>query len=183
MSPLLGAVHTDAVEFAKIVLLSVVAAVGYGIVHDQVTARVCIEYFTVFHPPVFHTNNPTLLGLGWGIIATWWMGAFLGVLLAIAARAGGGPKFTARMLGRPVLKLLGMMLVSAAIFGCAGYILASRGAIAPPNLVSEMLAPASYPAFMADWWAHITSYAVGGVGGLILCVLIFLRRATIVGTK
>src|SRR3954451_19765307 len=57
-----------------IVLLSILAAVLYGIVHDQVTARICVEYFTIGHPPVFDTESPTLLGLGWGVIATWWVG-------------------------------------------------------------------------------------------------------------
>jgi hypothetical protein len=52
------------VEFLKIVALCIVAAVVYGIVHDQVTARICLEYFTEFHPPVFLTSSPTLLGLG-----------------------------------------------------------------------------------------------------------------------
>jgi hypothetical protein len=70
-----------------IVLVSILAAVVYGIVHDQVTARVCVEYFTIGHPPVFHTDDPTLLGIGWGIIATWWVGAMLGAPLAIVARS------------------------------------------------------------------------------------------------
>src|SRR5438105_3328307 len=39
-------------ESAKILLLSVATAVAYGIVQDQVTARVCVEYFTIGHPPV-----------------------------------------------------------------------------------------------------------------------------------
>jgi hypothetical protein len=55
----------------KIILTCVVAAVLYGIVHDQVTARICVEYFLVFHPPIFPTQSPTLLALGWGVIATW----------------------------------------------------------------------------------------------------------------
>jgi hypothetical protein len=53
-------------EIIKIWLLSIAAAILYGILHDQVTARVCLEYFTVFHPPVFDTTSPTLLALGWG---------------------------------------------------------------------------------------------------------------------
>ena len=62
-------------EFAKIVLLSVLAAVGYGIAHDSVTAHVCVEYFSVAHPPIFGgTHSPILLALGWGVIATWWVG-------------------------------------------------------------------------------------------------------------
>ena len=47
----------------KITLLSIVAAVAYGIVHDQITARLCVEYFTVAHPPLIHTSSPTVLGL------------------------------------------------------------------------------------------------------------------------
>ena len=52
-----------------IILTCILAAICYGIVHDQITARVCVEYFTIGHPPVFSTNDPTLLGIGWGIIA------------------------------------------------------------------------------------------------------------------
>ncbi|MFI5379272.1 MAG: hypothetical protein ACHRHE_08245 [Tepidisphaerales bacterium] len=38
------------------ILLCILAAVCYGIVHDQVTARICVEYFTIGHPPVFLTD-------------------------------------------------------------------------------------------------------------------------------
>ena len=44
-----------------IFLLSIAAAVTYGIVHDQVTARVCVEYFTIGHPSILGgTQDPTL---------------------------------------------------------------------------------------------------------------------------
>jgi hypothetical protein len=76
------------IENLKIILLCVAAAIAYGVAHDQITARVCLEYFTVFHPPVFATQSPTALAFGWGVIATWWVGLFLGLLLALAARAG-----------------------------------------------------------------------------------------------
>ena len=77
-----------------IILSSVFASIVYGILHDQVTARVCVEYFTIGHPPVFNTNDPTLLAIGWGIIATWWVGLILGIPLAVAARAGNRPPRT-----------------------------------------------------------------------------------------
>ena len=78
-------------QVLAIVALCIGAAVVYGIAHDQITARICVEYFTIGHPPVFATDDPTLLGLGWGVIATWWVGLMLGIFLALAARAGRRP--------------------------------------------------------------------------------------------
>jgi hypothetical protein len=163
-------------EFAKIVLLSIAAAICYGILHDQVTARICVEYFTVFHPPVFHTANPTLLGLGWGVIATWWLGAFLGVVLAISARAARKRDLTARELVRPIMQLLGVMALSAFLAGTAGYVLAQRGLVAPPAWITGSLERHSYNAFMADWWAHNASYAAATLGGIVLCVMTYQKR-------
>lgn len=69
----------------RIILLCICSAIFYGIVHDQITARICVEYFTIGHPPVFNTDSPTLLGFGWGVIATWWVGLILGLPLSLAA--------------------------------------------------------------------------------------------------
>ena len=38
-------------ETIKIILMEVAAAIVYGILHDQITARVCVEYFTIGHGP------------------------------------------------------------------------------------------------------------------------------------
>src|SRR6516164_1800000 len=116
-------------EFLKVWLLCIFAAVLYGILHDQVTARVCVEYFTIGHPPVFNTTSPTLLALGWGVIATWWMGAFLGLILALAARLGSPPRLNADDLIKPVLGLLLVMAVSALGAGVIGYVLARSGRV------------------------------------------------------
>ena len=164
-------------EFLKIVALSVLAAMCYGVAHDQVTARICVEYFTVFHPPVFVTGNPTLLGFGWGIIATWWMGAFLGVLLAIAARVGRPPKLTCSSLFHPIAILLAAMAIGALCSGLTGCILSRHGTISPPWWVRLRLPQGSYNAFVADWWAHNASYAVAGFGGVVLCIAIYRKRA------
>ena len=101
-------------ESVKIILLCIAAAVLYGIVHDQITARVCVEYFTIGHPPIFHTDSPTLLGLGWGVVATWWVGLFLGILAAVAARVGRLPKLAAAELIRPLFVLMATAAGSSA---------------------------------------------------------------------
>src|SRR5438552_16041804 len=100
-------------ESLKIILLCILAAVVFGILHDLVTAHVCVEYFTIGHPPVFDTDSPTLLAFGWGVIATWWVGVLLGIPLALAARAGSRPPRSVRSLARPVLILLAVMAAAA----------------------------------------------------------------------
>jgi len=163
-------------QFTRIVLTCVVASVLYGILHDQVTAHICVEYFSVFHSPVFPTESPTLLALGWGVIATWWMGAFLGVLLAIASRAGSRRKVDAAELVRPISELLVTMACLAVVAGLIGYILARSGAIIPPEWVASVLPQARHARFMADWWAHNASYLVGFFGGIALCIVTFRKR-------
>ena len=101
----------------KIILLCILSAVVYGILHDQVTARVCVEYFTVGHPPIFHTESPTLLAFGWGIVATWWVGLILGIFAALASRLGSWPKFDAAHLVRPIVVLLIVMAVASLLAG------------------------------------------------------------------
>lgn len=161
-------------QFLKIMVMAVLAAVAYGIVHDQITIRIYLPYFTVFHPQVFPTESPTLLALGWGILATWWAGLFMGLLLALAARAGRDPKIAARELVRPVAFLLLIMAAAATFFGWLGFHLASRHVLQVPNYLS--LEKDDYPRFMAAWWAHNTSYAVGFLGSIVLSIMTLIRR-------
>jgi hypothetical protein len=162
----------------KIIFLCIAAAILYGIVHDQVTARICVEYFSVFHPPVFHTHFPTLLAFGWGVIATWWVGLCLGLILALASRAGSRPKLPVAALLKSIGILLLVMAACAAVSGLTSFVLTRRGLLAPPAWIASRLAPSAYAAFMADWWAHSASYAVGFLGGIVLCIVQFRRRAT-----
>src|ERR1700742_3819758 len=106
-----GLAGREAMEFAKIILFCLAAAIVYGILHDQVTAHLCVEYFTVAHPQVFHTQSPFLLALGWGVIATWWVGLPLGILLAAVARLGTGHRLTLSDVRPWIVRLLIAMAV------------------------------------------------------------------------
>jgi hypothetical protein len=163
---------------ASIVGLCILAAVVYGIVHDQITARVCVEYFTIGHPPVFPTESPTLLGLGWGVIATWWVGLGLGLPLALAARSGPGPKRDAQSLVRPIAQLFAVMGVSATITGIVGYSLARAQAIQLVGWLAESVPADRHARFLADGWAHGASYLVGFVGGLVVVGRVWRSRRT-----
>lgn len=163
--------------------MCVVAAVCYGIVHDQVTARVCVEYFTVGHPPVFATDDPTLLGIGWGVIATWWVGLLLGVPLAIVARAGSRPRRSVGSLVRPVAYLLAAMAVCALAAGVIGWMLASRGAVFFVGPIARAVPAERHVPFLADLWAHSASYLIGLVGGIGVIVLVWRSRGRTVAAE
>jgi hypothetical protein len=160
----------------KIIFLCITAAIVYGILHDQVTARVCVEYFTIGHPPIFDTDSPTLLAFGWGIIASWWVGLFLGIAAALTARFGPRPKLNAVQLFRPIVFLMAIMGIVSLLAGTVGYFMAEIGGVWLVEPMKSRIPFAKQSLFMADLWAHLAAYGVGFVGGIIVCVRIWLRR-------
>jgi hypothetical protein len=170
-----GGGSTD-VQSLGIVLMCVVAAVMFGIALDQITARVFVEYFTVGHPPVFGTDDPTLLGLGWGILATWWVGLLLGIPLAIIARAGSRPRRSVGSLVQPVACLMAVMAVCAAAAGVLGWFLARYGVVFLVGPIAGELPAERHVPFLAALWAHAASYFVGFVGGMVVLVLVWRSR-------
>lgn len=159
-----------------IVVMSIVAAIFYGILHDQVTARVCVEYFTIGHPKIIESQSPTVLAFAWGVVATWWVGLPLGVALAVAARAGRRPKRSVASLVRPIGILLAVMYLCAAIAGVIGYVLASRGVVHLVGSLATDVPATKHAAFLADGFAHTASYATGLIGGLIVVAFVFSSR-------
>lgn len=159
-------------EFLKIIGMCVLAAVAYGIVHDQITARICVEYFTIFHRPIFGgTHSATMLGFSWGVIATWWVGVLLGVPLAVVAQVGSLPRVPASNLFPMIRVLLMVMAVCAFVAGVAGYF---HGVI--PQSMEGLLPPERERRFLADWWAHNASYVSGFIGGFVIWVLTYRKR-------
>jgi hypothetical protein len=159
-----------------IILMCILAAVVYGIVHDLVTAHVCVEYFTVGHPPVFATADPLLLAFGWGVIATWWVGLILGIGLAVAARMGSRPPRTVRSLARPVMTVMVVSAGCALVMGIAGFVLAEEGMVCLKGPMAIAIPAGKHSRFLVDLWAHSTSYAVGFVGGLVAMVRVWRSR-------
>jgi hypothetical protein len=165
-------------EGLKILGLTVVSAIVYGVLHDMVTANVCVEYFTIFHPDLFHTTSPWLLALGWGVVATWWMGLFLGLMILAAARSGQLAKLTWLQLVKPVAILLAFSAVCSVVAGSIGYNLVVNIPEWVLKHTPELrhLSPAKQQAFTGDLFAHNASYFGSGVGALILCVWIIRTR-------
>ena len=164
------------IEFAKIVVLGVVAAVCYGVLHDQVTARVCVEYFTIGHPPIFETNSPTLLALGWGVVGTWRLGVMLGLVTAAFARLGSRPGLSARQLAGPLAVLIGCVALLSLVFGIAGFLAYAHGLTSLDATLASGVPESVRPRFVADLWAHRAAYMTSYFGSVVLWAWIARRR-------
>lgn len=159
-------------QFVKIILFSVLAAVTYGVLHDLITAHVCVEYFTVAHPPIFGgTTNPIILAFSWGVIATWWVGLPLGFLLALAARVGSLPKLSARNILRPMA--IGLIIVGM-IAMLIGVICYNGLRISLPIL--DSIPPEHHRRFFFDAGAHTASYLLGALLGIVLTIWTLIKR-------
>lgn len=163
-------------QFLGIIGTCVLASVLYGVVHDQISVRVCLEYFTVFHPKIIESQDPTLLGLAWGVWATWWVGLILGLGLATAARFGSRPKRSLASLRRPILLLLVLMAGFALVSGVIASVIGTMGTIVVPAAVLKDIPAQKYAAFQACLIAHNMSYNVAFVGGGMTIAWVWISR-------
>ncbi|TWT32656.1 hypothetical protein [Blastopirellula retiformator] len=172
-----GSLRASLWEGLKIVGLCIAAAVLFGICHDLITTRICVEYFTILHPPIWGgATDPTVLALSWGVIATWWVGLILSFPAVILARFGAPPKLTAGDLVRPIGYLLLTMAIGSLVAGLVGWQLASFGAVFLTPRLAEKVPPEAHVGAIIDMWAHSAAYAFGSFGGIGVCIWIWMRR-------
>ena len=169
-------VSKESWESSKIVAGAIAAAIAYGIGNDLVTARVCPEYFTEgFHKNMLQngaragfkpaqymlkTKNPTTIGFYWGVMATWWFGALLGIPTALAARVGPWPKLEMKDLIKPLgVGLTGLYATSLAA-GSYGYISSRRGKVDLWWQAGNTPKDAMHR-YTADAYAHFSGYFGG----------------------
>jgi hypothetical protein len=168
----------------RIIGVFTLAAVVFGLLHDQVTAHVCVEYFTIAHERIVASSSPTVLGLVWGVVATWWAGALAGIVIALAAREGPWPQLTWRRFVPSATILAAVMAFVAIAAGITGYVLAAHGTVPIIADYADLIAPTRQARFMADVWAHRASYTVGLLGALGIAARTLLTRyRTVSGTS
>ncbi|HOP26246.1 MAG TPA: hypothetical protein PKX02_03525, partial [Candidatus Sabulitectum sp.] len=103
------------------ILLCVAFTILFGVLHNQVSARVSLEYFTIGHRALIHSTSPTLMGIAWGIHSTWWVGVALGLVLVLSGMTGGWEKRTARSFIRPLVLLFCFCAMASGVMGILGY--------------------------------------------------------------
>lgn len=162
-----------------IVALCTLAAIVYGIVHDSITTRICIEYFTIGHPRVVASESPAVLALVWGVLATWWVGTALGCLWALAARAGPRPKFGVRRFVKPLVLLLVFCALAAAFVGILGHELAVNHIVILQGELARTVPEERHVRYITCLWAHGAAYFAGALGGLFVAVWTWRARGRV----
>lgn len=160
----------------RITLLGVLAAVVYAVVQDQVSARLCPEYFTVFHPPIPGLTDPTLLGLTWGFLGAWWPGLLLGYAAGLAATVGRRPPLALRDLMRPVLLLVAIIGAVVAVTGLSVWRHVELLGLRLDPLFVNLLPSERHRALFVVACYHFVAYVTALLGGVALCVWIWMER-------
>ncbi len=125
------------------------------------------------------TKNPTIIGLYWGVMATWWFGAALGIPAAITARVGRWPKLTMKDLRKPLGVGLATLCTLALGAGGLGYAASKNNW--SPGLRNNMIGVAgntpktAMHRYTADALAHEIGY-FGGAGVAIGLVAWIIRK-------
>lgn len=160
------------INSVKIILSAMLIAVVYGILHDQITARIYLEYFTVWHRHIIDSTDPTVVAFVWGIVATWWVGLGAGMVIAIASNIGGEPRFTVCDLIKPAIVLVIFISISAFIAGIIGYFASDFVAY----LRWDRLSTGEDRRHIVVWFAHMASYNIGTLGVIFLFLYIIRKR-------
>lgn len=160
-----------------IIVISVVIASVYGVIHNQITFSISSEYFTVFKFDQFGfldwgNNNPRMTTALIGVLATWWVGLYIGIFQGVVGLIHQNYKFMFKYAMNAIVITLGVTI----LFGIFGY-------------VDEKLDPENYlnccfpyeikdgKGFMTVGSIHNYGYTGGEIGALIGVVYqIIMRR-------
>ena len=165
---ILGGVR--AVPRFRFAVLGMVAAAGYGMLQDQVSARLCPEYFTVFHPPIPGLTDPTLLGIAWGFLGAWWCGAGMGYVVGLIATLGPRPPLAPRDVARPMLVLLAVVGVVTFLTGLSVWRHAEMFDVSFGPIVTTAVPEGRHRELFVVACYHFVAYATSILGGVVLCV-------------
>ncbi|WP_201381198.1 hypothetical protein [Ktedonobacter sp. SOSP1-52] len=164
----------------QIVLLTIGGVVAYGLLMDQVTAHLCVEYFTLGHIDYWNLQDPTFLALEWGVIATWWAGLCASIPVVLSARLfPQHPRLLASHLLRPLLVILIGMAGMTLVAGVVGYCMAQGGGVTLREPWASLVPPTQKALFLADEWAHTAAYGSGALGCIVLCCWSWRKRGVL----
>jgi len=113
----------------KIILSTFLLAISYGIIHDLVTAHLCLEYFTKGHPKLIESESPILLACTWGFVATWWLALPMGLLISFFNQFGHYPPLGFTEIFHLLKNLALFMFLFVFLSGILGFLLSELNVI------------------------------------------------------
>ena len=160
----------------QVVWRACLALVAYGMLQDQISVRLCPEYFTVGHRPIAGLRDPTLLGMAWGFLGGMPGGIVLGLPLALACRLGPRPPWPAAALRQPLLLLLLAMAAGTLVAGASAWHNAEIVNIAIGQPWAAAIPPARQRWFFVVASAHLGTYLSAGLWGAGMGGWLLARR-------
>lgn len=162
----------------RAMLLGIGLLSGYGMIQDQVSTRLCPEYFTHFHNPIPGVTDPTLMGVAWGFLGAWWGGALFGYFAGLTATIGKTPPLNVRQLVLPMA--LTVLAVGGAV-AVTGWVVASYADQLNVEVDQYIAGPVPAErrrALMVVACYHQAAYILSIVGSIACCVWVAHARRT-----
>ena len=159
------------------IIISTVLAALYGAIHDQVTYSISSEYFTVFKFDQFGflewgNNNPRLTTALIGVLATWWVGLYIGIFQGLVGLIHQDYKLMFTYVSKAIFITLGVAL----LFGIFGFVAGKLD----PDPYQDCCFPYTIKdgkSFMIVGSIHNYGYAGGEIGAFIgIAYQIIMRR-------
>ncbi len=142
----------------------------YCLLHDQYLVRLAPEHFTVYHPPLWGIEDPSLLAAAWAFRASVGPGLLMGMAALFVGRGGGRPKVPVRTM----LKGYGIGLIITEIAGLAagGWSWFTGRTLYPEVIYPELTRP-----LITSQSIQVTCYVAGMLVGAAYLVWLWRRRA------
>jgi hypothetical protein len=165
--------------------IAVAAAAMYGIVNDQITATISPEYYSVYKHQQFApalkqiglTDAPTRVqALAVGVMATWWFGLFLGIMLGISSVVGRNAPLSTRRYVGAVMWVMSVTLGFSALFGVVAYAAEPLVRPTPDNWPFLEGITNTGRAFAVCWW-HNGAY-LGALAATVVASFGVQRQRT-----
>ncbi len=149
-------------------LMGLVAIVVFAMLMDQISARLCPEYFTVLHRPIPGVTNPTLLGVCWGFLGGWWGGIVLGYTAGLCATLGPRPQLAPRELLRPMALLVLAVAVVTALTGFTVWRHAEMLGVQLDQFHTDIVPVARHRALLVVACYHLVAYVSSALASVVL---------------
>lgn len=163
----------------SIIIIAIVIASIFGIIHDQITYTISPEYYTKFKFSQFGLNSVPIKGNErylvsiTGIIATWWVGLILGITFSISSLL----LKTWKIMLRISFSAMIMTIIITAIAALVGYLYGKFILINSDSLMN-IYDVQDFNNFIAVDSIHTASY-IGGFVGMFLGIIYIVKHKNI----